>query len=1162
MKRPLPAALAACLLSLSVASTLRGADAVTLTEQQISIPTYLIGPPEPNPQFYFGGNSQGAQHRIYPYPAYDNLTSQRADKTYTMVTLENEYIRVGILPESGGKIFEAVDKTNHYDFFYKQHVIKPALISLLGAWISGGVEWDIPHHHRATSFLPMQYTTETGADGSKTCWVGELELRDRTRWVVGVTLHPGRSSIEASFRMINRTPLPVSMLCFSNVAVSVNDNYQVIFPPSTQHVTYHGKNQFTTWPLATGRFNNADFGAGTDASWYKNHINSMSMFAWNFSDDFLAGYDHGKEAGTLAIADHNVVPGKKFWTWGNGPGGRAQDTLLTDNDGPYIELMVGAYSDNQPDYSWLAPFETRQWTQYWYPFRDIGGVKNANTDAAVNLEIKDGKARVGFCVTSDRPATTVALTLRGEPLLKETVAMSPGRPYTREIPLPAGADEHDLRASLVADGRELVAYGPLKLQPEALPAPVTPFPAPADIKTNEELYLAGLRNDQFRAPGPSGDLLQPAAMARVDPYWQEALKRDPGDIRVNTALGIEYLRGGRFADAEAHLRKAVERATDRYTTPKDTEPLYYLGLALKMQGKTDEAFPQFAKAAWGGAWKGQSHYEMAEIASLRGDFPQALRYTREALAANADNVRALGLQAALLRHLGRKNEALAAIAAIRKIDPLNVQAAIEFVQVTNDRSELAQIAATLKQFPDTGLEVVTDYLNAGLWDDAAATAGVVSFLFTQDAPANPDPVHNRAALAGYYAGYIAQKSGHPDKAQEAFAAAARAPVAYAFPFQMEMIPVLEAAMAANPNDSHAPYLLGNLLFDSQPQRAIALWEKSAALNADFPEVYRNLALVSARQSTPDRDKALAMLEKAATLGGSAMVFTELDKLYEENGVAPEKRLALFRDHPSVITRDEAIAREINLDLVAGHDDDAIALLKSRLFRAWEGGPRYSLGDSWTDAFIARGRTHLAAKQFADALADFHSAETFPANLQDAVTPFARKSETRYWIGNTYEALGDMAKAKDAWQAAAADEAAPAARVSGPGARAGRGPRPALGGLASGVRVPEAATYYQALALQKLGDSDKANAAFQKLLNAGTQALASAPATGALDKTTDAALRMRIADAHYLAGLGHLGLHHPDQARAQFDLALKASPDHLAARTALADMLPSPASPAQ
>jgi len=234
MQKGIIRSLAALLLGLVAASPLFAAGApVKVWEEQVTIPTYLIGPPDPNPQFYFGGNSQGAQHRIYPYPAYDNLTTEKKDKTYKMVYLENEYVRIGILPELGGKVFEAVDKTNGYDFIYHQHVIKPALISLLGAWISGGIEWDIPHHHRATSFLPVQYKIEDEVDGSKTVWVGELELRDRMCWAVGVTLHPGKSYLQASFRMMNRTPLPTSMLSFSNVAVHVNDSYQIIFPPST-----------------------------------------------------------------------------------------------------------------------------------------------------------------------------------------------------------------------------------------------------------------------------------------------------------------------------------------------------------------------------------------------------------------------------------------------------------------------------------------------------------------------------------------------------------------------------------------------------------------------------------------------------------------------------------------------------------------------------------------------------------------------------------------------------------------------------------------------------------------------------------------------------------------------------------------------------------------
>src|SRR5215471_20964413 len=178
--------------------TAPAAAAVKVYEADVVLPTYLAGPPDPNPMFYFGRDSQGAEGRIYPYPLYDNLTNQRGEKSYHLVYLENEYVKIAIAPEIGGRLLSALDKTDGYDFIYHQHVIKPALIGLIGAWISGGIEWNIPHHHRATSALPVQYKMEENSDGSKTIWVGELELRARMRWVVGYTLRPGKAYLEAA----------------------------------------------------------------------------------------------------------------------------------------------------------------------------------------------------------------------------------------------------------------------------------------------------------------------------------------------------------------------------------------------------------------------------------------------------------------------------------------------------------------------------------------------------------------------------------------------------------------------------------------------------------------------------------------------------------------------------------------------------------------------------------------------------------------------------------------------------------------------------------------------------------------------------------------------------------------------------------------------------
>jgi len=183
-------------------------NSVKIWQQPVVIPTYRVEPPDLNPMFYKGEVYQGAKKTIYPYPFFDKVTDIRESKTYNAVYLENEYLEISFLPELGGRLFSALDKTNNYDFFYRQHVIKPALIGMLGAWISGGIEWCVLHHHRATTFMPVDYTLSENPNGSKTIWFGEIERRHRMKWVIGATLHPDKSYLEVTVKIFNRTPLP------------------------------------------------------------------------------------------------------------------------------------------------------------------------------------------------------------------------------------------------------------------------------------------------------------------------------------------------------------------------------------------------------------------------------------------------------------------------------------------------------------------------------------------------------------------------------------------------------------------------------------------------------------------------------------------------------------------------------------------------------------------------------------------------------------------------------------------------------------------------------------------------------------------------------------------------------------------------------------------
>jgi tetratricopeptide (TPR) repeat protein len=1098
-----------------------GVSSVRITEKDIVIPTYVAGPPDPNPMFYFGRQSQGAAGRIYPYPLYDNLTGKKENKTYRIVYIENEYIRIGIMPEIGGRIFEGVDKTNNYNFIYRQHVIKPALIGLIGAWISGGVEWNVPHHHRASTFIPVQYSVEERADGSKTIWVGELEVRDRMRWAVGYTLRPGRGYLEASLRIVNRNPSVNTMLCFANVAVSVDENYQVIFPPSTQYATYHSKREFSAWPIANTRYAGGDYTKGVDVSWYKNHISSNSFFAWNYEDDFFAGYDHGKAAGIMSVADHNIVPGKKLWTWGNGPNGRIWDRALTDEDGPYIELMTGAYSDNQPDYTWLQPYETKTFAMNWYPFRDIGGVKKANLEAAVNLDVKEGNAKVGFYTTSAHTAATVMVKAGGRVLLEEKVAISPAKAYVKQVPLPAGVDEHDVVASLSADGKELVSYSPIRLKLEPMPKSVEAYLPPQEIKTTEELYLTGLRIQQFHTPGED-----------PDPYWEEALRRDPGDVRVNTAFGITCFRKARYADAEKFLRKALERLTDKYTTPKDGEAFYYLGATLKAQGKTDEAYTHLFKATWSMAWRAAGYYLLAEIATGRGDLDAALELIGHSIDANALNIRAQNLKAALLRHKGRPKEALRVLAAAHRADPLDVRAMAERWLAGRTPEAAKTLVSHMSEHPATAQETAAEYFAAGLWQDGA---DVLSQMVA--AAADKSRVN---AMVYYYLGCFVEKLSDKRKAAEYYGLAAKAAPDYIFPFQSEAIDVLRQAMKTNPRDARAPYYLGNLLYDWQPEEATKLWEASVALDPSFAIVHRNLATAYMHQKpAPDVNRAIVALEKAVSLDRKfAMHFTELDELYEQTGAPLNKRLQLLEQNKAVVEqRDDTVNRVIVLKIATGQYDEAIKLITERPFAIAEGAG-LNIADHWTDAHLQRGRKEVQAKRYQQALDNFQKAFAVPPSLPTGrAGAVDRSAEVSYWVGVAYEGLGDRQRATQSWNDGAAASDRGRTRRGGP----------------TNAMNPQ--IYYRALCLSKLGQTEQAKAVFRNLVEVGRRVLEPSTAAPARAATRRQPLSSRDqqAQAHYILGVGYLGLGDDGKAKQELALALEAMPDHLDAKAILAEL---------
>ncbi|MBO5622414.1 MAG: DUF5107 domain-containing protein, partial [Butyrivibrio sp.] len=593
---------------------------VNVWEEAVIIPTYEVGPADKNPMFLEKRVYQGSTGKIYPYPSTNEISRKKADKKWNAVYLENDYLKVMVLPELGGRIQRAYDKTNDYDFVYYNHVIKPALVGLTGPWISGGIEFNWPQHHRPTTYSHVDHKIVENDDGSKSLLIGDVDQMYGTKEITKFTLYPDKAYIEITGQLYNRTPLPQTFLWWANPAVAVNDYTQSIFPPDVHSVYDHGKRAVSRFPIATGQYYKHDYSEGVDISRYKNIPVPTSYMAEKSDYNFVGGYDYRKKAGLLHVADHHVSPGKKQWTWGCGDFGKAWDRNLTDEDGPYIELMTGMYCDNQPDFSWLKPYEEKVFKQYFMPYKAVGQVKNASINAALNLEVRDENT-VYVCVygTAVYDKARIELKYDGKAIYCEETRISPVDIYEKEIKVNV-PDRYKLKVTVFYGEKELVSYQEKDQGIPELAEPAKAAKLPEEIITNEELYLTGQHIEQYRH-----------ATWLPDPYYLEGLKRDDEDIRINNAYGLLLLRRGRFELAEKYFSKALVRLTLMHPNPYDSEPFYNLGLACFYQEKYDEAYDAFYKATWVNELQEMSFYYLAVIASRKGEWEEALEHIEKSL---------------------------------------------------------------------------------------------------------------------------------------------------------------------------------------------------------------------------------------------------------------------------------------------------------------------------------------------------------------------------------------------------------------------------------------------------------------------------------------------------------------------------------------------------
>ncbi len=1078
----------------------------------VKIPTYGIGKPEKNPIFLEKRVYQGSSGVVYPHPVIEKIMDEKENHEWIALFLENEYLKIMILPELGGRIQMAFDKTKQRHFVYYNQVIKPALVGLTGPWISGGIEFNWPQHHRPSTYEATDFSIEENEDGSKTVWCNEIERMFRTRAMTGFTLYPDKAYLEIKARLYNRTAQPQTFLWWANPAVAVNEHYQSVFPPDVHAVFDHGKRDVSKFPIATGTYYKVDYSAGVDISRYKNIPVPTSYMAVESKYNFVGGYENDTKGGMLHVANHHISPGKKQWTWGNGDFGQAWDRNLTDENGPYIELMCGVFTDNQPDFSWIMPYEERTFNQYFMPYRDLGVVKNATKEAMVNLEFENGQAIVKVYTTGVYPEMSICLEGKDEIVFNDTVNSSPYSSYEKVVAINSELMPDDFTV-IVKDknGNLLIDYKPepeiLKPIPEAAKA----AKMPQEIASIEQLYLCGLHLEQYRH----------ATYSPVD-YYQEALRREPGDVRNNNAMGLWLFRKGQFAKAEPYFRKAIETLTERNPNPYDGEPFFNLGLSLRYQNHYEEAYAVFYKSAWNAAWQDAAYFNLAQLAGLKNDWEEALELIEKSLIRNWHNHKARHLKVAILRKLGKNKERMKWIADSLEIDEFNYGILFEKYLTDKDQKSLSDLKTLIRGNIQNYIEFSIDYAMAGLFDEAG------EFLSL-----GMDGYENIYPMAWYFQGWFTFQKGNRDKASECFIKAETMNPDYCFPNRLEEVSALQCAISLNSHAPKALYYLGNFWYGArQYDDALSCWEKSRDLDGTFPTVRRNLSLAYYNK-TNEPTKALAELEKAFELDTTdARILMELDQLYKKSGRPHEWRLALLEHYPDNINdRDDLYLERATLYNLTGNYEKALNQIMNRKFHPWEGGEGKVTGQ-YLFSHIELAKKALKEKKYTLAIEHLKATESYPHNLGEGKLNNALENDALYWMGCVYEGLSELAIAQQYWEKAAFGQSEPSTAMF------------------YNDQQPDK-IFYQGLALLKLNRRGEALGRFNKLKDYGEKHIFDtvkidyfAVSLPDLLIWDDDLNRLNEINCRYLIALGLLGLGEYKKADEQFSKIISMDVNHI------------------
>ncbi len=908
--------------------------------EKISIDTYVEAEREDLPAFALNRVHQRSSGN--PYPNKIVLEAQREVKKsceYTLIKLSNAYVEIGILPELGGKIWYAVDKSNGYEFFYKNNVVKPALIGVLGSWTSGGLEFNWPFHHRASTFMPVDYFVEE-TENEITVWLSEHDPIDRMKGMVGVSLKTDESIFHTKMKVDNLTPIRHSFLWWENAAVPVNKNYRIFFPQDVNYVNFHYKRSVTTYPIANntyGNYNGIVYDTDTDISRHENTAAATSYFSAKSKYDFFGGYDEGKKAGVVHVADCHVSTGKKLFTWGYNQLSQTWERALTDTDGQYAELMAGSYSDNQPDFSWLEPFESKEFTQSWFPISGSGIPIFANEHGAIYWD------DTGLKIQPCKNLTVTVKAYDGETeILSKKLSLT-----TNELTQISNVKKIDGgRVVLLNEVEKIVDFTVENSKFRQIPDLKKEMVNKAEVISADELYIQGVHCEQYRAPEYS-----------AEEYYLEAVKRDPSHYKSLIALARLKIVDAKYAQALEYISRA-EKSLFKFNFNPETGVIYYLkGLIYLETENFSLAYENLYKASWNYDQISPAMTLLGLLDIRNNEYTKALKHFERAIKVNANNVVANSFKILVTNQLYGKTAANEYFEQVIGSDKLNHYA--HFINgCVNGDYDLA-----LSNINTDINGIIMDFAYYAL---ACGRNDVCLGLITA-----AENKRSLTAMPKLLKAYLINGKVEGGKYEEGIA----------FPFRNYELKVLNYAVK-NANDDkvkgYINYLLGCIYYHKkQIELSAQSYKNAIALNAKDYKSIRSLAVIEFTQNG-NKTLALELLKKAADIckNNKQLSYETASVMFMNN--VPATEIISFLELNGY-DRDDVILLYAKALSVNGEYEKSLKVLLERNFVACEGG-EHAIVEQYMYALYNIGYKHYQKGEYEKAIECFERGVVFPDSL--------------------------------------------------------------------------------------------------------------------------------------------------------------------------------------